>query len=141
MRIVLLILLVITSGVSFGQLSESEKINALHKQKFEWLIAGNVDSLNVLLAKEVNYVHSNGWIQNIQEVLDDMKNGKLQYKVVEVEESSVSILENTALVTGRGTFSGVMNSTAFSVKLLYTEIYVKVSGRWKLAGRHACRLP
>ena len=141
MRIVLLTLLVITCTVSFGQSSESEKINALHKQKFEWLIAGNVDSLNALLAPQVNYVHSNGWIQNREEVLADMKNGKLHYKMVEVEESQVSILENTALVTGRGAFSGVMNGNAFSVKLLYTEIYVKMENRWKLAGRHACRLP
>lgn len=140
MRIVLLTLFVITSGVSFGQPNESKKVNALHKQKFEWLIAGNADSLNVLLAKEVNYVHSNGWIQNRQEVLDDMKNGKLQYKAVEVEESSVSILENTAIVTGRGTFSGVMSGTAFSVKLIYTEVYVKTGGRWKLVGRHACKI-
>jgi hypothetical protein len=69
-----------------------------------------------------------------------MKSGKLKYQVVEVEESSVKILENTAVVTGKGNFSGVMNGTAFSIKLLYTEVYVKVSGRWRLVGRHACRV-
>ena len=141
MRVYALLLFVITATLSFGQSTESNKVNALHKQKFEWLITGNVDSLNALLAPQVNYVHSNGWIQNREEVLADMQNGKLQYKAVEVGEAQVSVLENTAVVTGKGTFSGVMNSTAFSVKLLYTEIYVKVSGRWKLAGRHACKLP
>lgn len=141
MRILTLLFLVALSSFAFGQSTEAEKVKALHKQKFEWLINGKVDSLNALLAPEVNYVHSNGWIQNREEVLADMRSGKLQYKAVEVEDAQVSILENTALVTGRGTFSGLMNGTAFSVKLLYTEIYVKIAGRWKLAGRHACKLP
>lgn len=141
MRLLTLLLLVTLSTLAFGQSTEAEKVNILHKQKFEWLISGKVDSLNALLAAEVNYVHSNGWIQNREEVLADMRSGKLQYKSVEVEDAQVSILENTATVTGRGTFSGVMNGTAFSVKLLYTEVYVKVDGRWRLAGRHACRWP
>jgi len=141
MRILTLLFLVALSSFAFGQSTEAEKVKALHKQKFEWLINGKVDSLNALLAPEVNYVHSNGWIQNREEVLADMKSAKLQYKAVEVEDTQVSILENTAIVTGRGTFSGVMNGTAFSVKLLYTEIYVKVLSSWKLAGRHACKLP
>lgn len=141
MRILTLLFLITLSTFVFGQSREADKVNVLHKQKFEWLISGNVDSLNALLAPEVNYVHSNGWIQNREEVLADMKSAKLQYKAVEVEDAQVSILENTAIVTGRGAFSGVMNGTVFSVKLLYTEVYVKVNEHWKLAGRHACRLP
>lgn len=140
MRFIVLALYVIASTYSFCQTSEAEKINALHKRKFEWLISVNVDSLNALLAPEINYIHSNGWIQNRPEVLADMKNGKLRYQAVEVEESSVKIHENTALVTGKGNFSGVMNGTAFSIKLLYTEVYVKISNKWKLAARHACKV-
>lgn len=141
MRIILLTLIGFSSFCSYSQTPEETAVNNLHKKKFEWLISGNADSLNVLLAPEVNYVHSNGWIQNRAEVLGDMKNGKLNYRSVVVEESSVNIFENTALVTGKGVFSGVMNGTAFSIKLLYTEVYVKTTGRWKLAGRHACKLP
>lgn len=140
MRCILLFFITVVSTYAYSQTVDEEKVNALHKQKFEWLIAGNIDSLNALLAPEVNYIHSNGWIQTREEVLNDLKNGRLHYKVVEVEHSEVSILENTAIVTGRGTFSGVMNGNTFSVKLLYTEVYVKASGRWKLIGRQATKL-
>lgn len=140
MRFIALVLFVITSTYSSGQTSEAEKVNTLHKKKFAWLISSNADSLNALLAPEVNYIHSNGWIQTRQEVLADMKNGTLKYQTVEVEESSVKILENTAVVTGKGNFSGVMNGTNFSIKLIYTEVYVKTCGQWRLAGRHACKV-
>lgn len=141
MRVFILFFFYCTVSVVQAQSIEHEKVNTLHKQKFEWLINGNIDSLQVLLADEINYIHSNGWIQNRKEVLDDLTSGKLQYKSVIVEESDVNVQGTTALVTGRGTFAGVMNGAAFSVKLLYTEVYVKLNGRWKLAGRHACKLP
>lgn len=141
MRHVWIVFFVAATTLAYGQATEAEQINALHKKKFEWLIENNRDSLNALLAARVSYVHSNGWMQSRQEVLDDMSNGKLKYQSVTVETSEVNLIDNTALVTGKGMFTGVMNGTSFSVKLLYTEVYVKIGEHWKLTGRHACRLP
>jgi hypothetical protein len=120
--------------------SLAEKVNTLHVKKFEWLINGNADSLESILADEVSYIHSNGWVQNRQEVLADMQSKKLVYKNIVVEKATVAVHGNTALVTGTGVFAGIMNGTEFSVKLLYTEVYVLSNHRWKLAGRHSCRL-
>jgi hypothetical protein len=127
---------------SFAVLAQSEatKVDALHKQKFEWLINNNIDSITHLLSDKVSYVHSNGWIQNRDEVLNDMKSGKLQYKSIVVDESNVNLIEQTAIVTGKGTFVGKVNTTDFSLKLLYTEVYVKLNGRWMLIARHSCKI-
>jgi len=78
--------------------------------------------------------------QNREEVLSDMKSGKLQYKSIVVDESSVNLIDQTAIVTGKGTFVGKVNTTDFSLKLLYTEVYVKVNNHWKLISRHSCKL-
>lgn len=140
MKYLLLALFVGIVTVASGQSTEAEQVNALHKKKFEWLVKANHDSLNALLADRVNYIHSNGWVQTRQEVLDDMKSGKLNYQSVNIESSEVNVIDVTAIVTGRGVFSGVMNGTAFSVKLLYTEIYIRVGSKWKLVSRHACKV-
>jgi hypothetical protein len=121
--------------------SPADKVNELHKQKFQWLINGNADSVQALLADEVSYIHSNGWVQNRQDVLDDMKSKKLVYKNIDIETSNVTMHGNTALVTGRGVFIGTLNGTDYSVKLLYTEVYVSINNRWRFAARHSCRLP
>ncbi|GCC52907.1 nuclear transport factor 2 family protein [Chryseotalea sanaruensis] len=139
MRIISILVFLFTSFVVLAQ-SEAVKVDALHKQKFEWLINNNIDSITYLLGDKVSYVHSNGWIQNRDEVLNDMKSGKLQYKSIVVEESSVNLIEQTAIVTGKGTFVGKVNTTDFSLKLLYTEVYVKLNGRWKLISRHSCKI-
>jgi hypothetical protein len=139
MRIIYTLIFFFSSLVVLAQ-SEAAKVNALHKQKFEWLVINNIDSMTYLLGDQVSYVHSNGWLQNREEVLNDMKSGKLQYKSIVVEESNVNLVEQTAIVTGKGTFTGRVNTTEFSMRLLYTEVYVKVNSHWKLISRHACKL-
>jgi hypothetical protein len=139
MRIIYTLVFFFSSLVVLAQ-SEAAKVDALHKQKFEWLINNKLDSMTYLLGDQVSYVHSNGWLQNREEVLNDMKSGKLQYKSIVVEESNVNLVEQTAIVTGKGTFTGKVNTTEFSMRLLYTEVYVKVNRHWKLISRHACKL-
>jgi hypothetical protein len=139
----LLIIVVLTiSNYAFSQISESQQVNKLHRNKFEWLVNKNYDSLNWILDAEVKYIHSNGWIQSKKEVIEDIKSGKLNYTSVEVQESSVSMYnKNCAVVTGKGIFKGLMpDKSEFNINLLYTEVYVKQKKNWKLVSRQACKL-
>lgn len=71
MRILLLGFLLV-SFVSFGQKDETT-VDQLHRKKFNWLINKNYDSLNQLLHEQVNYIHSNGWVQTKKEVIEDLE--------------------------------------------------------------------
>jgi hypothetical protein len=141
MERVLLILILITSNFAFGQTSENQQVNKLHRKKFEWLINKNYDSLNWILDADVKYIHSNGWIQSKKEVIEDIKSGKLNYTSVEIQESSVSLYnKNCAVVTGKGIFKGLMpDRSEFNINLLYTEVYVKNKKQWKLVSRQAIK--
>lgn len=141
MKNILLLILLIVGTQAFGQTPESEKVNQLHKRKFEWLINKKYDSLNWLMDEQVKYIHSNGWIQARQEVIDDLKSGKLNYTSVLVEESSVSYFNQSAVVTGKGIFKGLMaDKSEFTIHLLYTEVYVKQKKQWKLVSRQATKI-
>jgi Domain of unknown function (DUF4440) len=139
----ILILVLIASLGAYGQSEENQKVNQLHLRKFDWLINKNYDSLNWLIEPGAKYIHSNGWIQSKQEVIDDLKSGKLNYTSVNVSESSVALYNNhTAVVTGKGSFKGLMpDKSEFNIHLLYTEVYVKHKKQWKLVSRQACKLP
>lgn len=140
-KFILFVLLLITVQV-FGQNPEADKVNQLHKRKFVWMITKNYDSLNWVLDEGAKYIHSNGWIQSKTEVVEDMKSGKLNYTAVDVQESAVTLYNNqSAVVTGKGTFKGLMpDQSEFNINLLYTEVYVKVKKQWKLVTRHACKI-
>jgi len=141
MKNILLIILLIVGTQAFSQNLEAEKVNQLHKKKFEWLIHKKYDSLNWVLDDKVKYIHSNGWIQTKQEVIEDLKSGKLNYTSVTVEESKVSFYDKSAVVIGTGYFKGLMTDKAeFTIHLLYTEVYVKQKKQWKLVSRQATKL-
>ncbi len=141
MKKILLIVLVSIGIQGFSQNPEAEKVNQLHKKKFEWLIHKKYDSLNWILDDQVKYIHSNGWIQSKQEVIGDLKSGKLNYTSVTVEESTASYFDKSVVITGKGYFKGMItDTTEFNIHLLYTEVYIKHKKQWKLVSRQATKL-
>jgi hypothetical protein len=141
MKNILLLILLIGGTQAFSQNPEAEKVNQLHKRKFDWLINKKYDSLKWLLDEQAKYIHSNGWIQSKAEVIEDLKSGKLNYTSVIIEESSVSYFDKSAVVTGKGFFKGLMtDNTEFTIHLLYTEVYIKQKKEWKLVSRQATKI-
>lgn len=139
MRILFLGLILISANL-FGQKSETA-VDQLHRKKFTWLINKNYDSLNWLMHEQVQYIHSNGWVQSKKEVNDDLKTGKLNYTNIEIVEATVTLHQNTAIVSGKGRFRGLMpDKSEFNLSLFYTEVYVKAGKDWKLINRLATKI-
>jgi hypothetical protein len=113
----------------------------LSKKKFDWLVNSRYDSLAAILDDKIQFIHSNGWIQNKEEVTGDIRSGKVSYQKIEIKESQARLYSSTAIVTGKGRFEGTAHNTPFAVDLCYTEVYVKSGNLWKLASRHANKMP
>ena len=131
---------------SFGsaQLSSVPKMGVdilkLHQTKFRWYQEKKLDSIAFLLHPDVNYIHSNGWVEHKSEVIENIQSGKLIYTNVEVLNADVTISENTAIVLGSGIFSVSLNDKPIVIKLLYTEVYTSINKNPQLIHRHACRM-
>lgn len=135
------ILLILQVETLNAQTSVEKTVLNLSARKFNWLINKQADSLRAILDNRVMYVHSNGWSQSKQEVLEDMQTGKLVYKQVLIKDAQVRLYTNTAIVTGTGRFSGTREGNAFDMDLFYTEVYVRQGKKWMLVSRHSNRLP
>lgn len=138
---VLLIVFALLTLTSAAQSKTEQLVLDISKKKFDWMVSKRYDSLELLLDDQLKYIHSNGWIQSKKEVIDDCTSGKLVYQKIEVTESTVRLYDKTAIVTGKGKFSGVNSNNPFALELTYTEVYVMSKGRWFLASRHANRMP
>ncbi len=136
------LLLFCVASVSLAQQTPAEKfVTALSKKKNGWLINKQYDSVKAVLDSRCLYIHSNGWIQNTTEVLDDMKSERLIYQIIEVSNTSARQFEKMVIVNGNGKFSGTMSGTSFALNLVFTEVYVNRKNGWKLVSRHASKLP
>ena len=136
-----LLLVVLAMRVSAQSSPQEKKVIDLSKRKFDWLIQKQYDSLNAILDDHLMYIHSNGWIQNKKEVVDDLKSGKLNYVKIAVKEVSARIYDKTAVVNGIATIDGVMEGKASSFELRYTEVYIQRGKNWILVSRHANKMP
>lgn len=113
----------------------------LSKKKFGWMIRMKYDSLQAALDDRLMFVHSNGWVENKQEFIQDIKSGKLRYTNIQILEATARIYPSTAIVTGKGKFTVTLEGNNLELTLSYTEVYVQKDGKWLLASRHANRMP
>ena len=121
--------------------SATEKfVLKLHETKFRWMVQKKLDSLNSILDERIQYVHSNGWVQNKKEVTDDLRIGKLIMNSVQVTEATARVYKGFVIVNGKGNFNVVVNGAAVEIQLLYTEVYAKRMNGWLLVSRHATKL-
>ena len=111
---------------------ESKRRVAIHELGHAFLAA--------LFNDNIEYIHSNGWIENKTDIIADLKSGKLNYKRVEVSEAKVCLSKNVAILTGKGVFFVTMDNKDLEIKLLYSEVYIKEKGKWLLTHRHANKL-
>lgn len=141
MRRILVLISLCSSIAAFSQSTPEDVILGLSKKKFDWLVNRQYDSLQLVLDDRVQYIHSNGWVETKQEILDDLKSGKLNYKAVAIKNAQARVFGNSAIVIGQGSFDVLMSDKPLAIELLYTEVYVLSNGKWRLASRHANRLP
>lgn len=123
-----------------AQTSEQAVID-LSKKKFVWMTQLQYDSLESILDERLIFIHSNGWTENRQEFIQDIKSGKLRYVQIEVFESTARVYTGAAIVTGKGKFKVLLEGNNLDINLLYTEVYILKDKRWLLASRHSNRLP
>ena len=116
--------------------SVEQTVLDLSKKKFGLMIRMKYDSLLPILDDRLMFVHSSGWTENKQELIQDIKSGKLKYTNIQVLEATARIYPSTAIVTGV-----TLDGNNLDLNLSYTEVYVQKDGKWLLASRHANRLP
>jgi 4-carboxymuconolactone decarboxylase len=118
--------------------SEQELIN-LSKQKWQWMAERKVDSLAALFHEKAVFVHMGATMSKNQE-LDVIKSGGIQYKNAEIQEASVQIIDQTAILLNKIRLTAIVGGNEVINPFVVTEVYVRQGGTWKLASVSFTRL-
>jgi hypothetical protein len=130
--------LIVTSSLS--QTKEEQDIINLCRKKFKWMVETKLDSLRDILDDRLTYTHSSGWVQTKTDFLTDFTNGRLTYQSIDLQELKARVYAGAAIVNGRGKFSVTANNMQVTYDLMFTETYVLIDKKWKLASRHANKM-
>lgn len=141
MKWFLAILFFLTSVTSLAQ-ADSVSLKEAMANLDRALVNKDEKALVQLLNKEVSYGHSNGWVQNKNDIINDLKTGKLIYdKLDNTSVAIVAINKNWATVrtntnaTGRST-----TIPSFELKLHVLQVWLKTKNGWQLLARQSTKL-
>jgi len=127
---------------NFPAMSDSttqRDIITLSKAKWQWMADKNVDTLDNLFHEKAMFVHMGGSWGKEQE-LNIIKSGGIWYKKADIQEVSVEIIDNTAILLNKIVLLAVVGGNEVTNPFEVTEIYVKQNGAWKLASLSFTRL-
>ena len=140
MRFILTICLLFTSVISIAQ-ADSVSLKEAMSNLDKALINKDEKMLVQLLHADVSYGHSNGWVQNKNDIINDLKSGKLVYSKIEnTSVMIVAISNNWATVRINANAEGSINGTAFQLKLHVLQVWMKSMTGWQLLARQSTKL-
>jgi len=140
MKYILTICLFFTSAIAFAQVdsvSLKEAMSNLDKA----LMNKDQKALVQLLHQDVSYGHSNGWVQNKTDIINDLKSGKLIYdKIENISVTIVAINNKWATVRINTNAEGKVNGNSFQFKLHVLQVWLKAKSGWQLLARQSTKL-
>ena len=127
-----LFLAVLITQFSFAQSKAEKELIDLSKQKWQWMADKNVEKLSQLFHDQSVFVHMGGSWGKEREI-DIIKSGGIWYKKADIQEVSINIIENTAILLNQITLLAVVGGNEVTNPFEVTEVYVNQNGTWQLA--------
>ena len=92
-----------------------------------------------LLHNKALFGHSNGWVQNKEEVIRDMNSGYLRYQMIERQSISIKVDGKFAVLKEWMEVTGNKGGTDFRVKLFVLQQWIKTKKGWQLWIRQSAK--
>jgi hypothetical protein len=118
------------------QLATETEILTLSQDKFRWKTTGQIDLVEDLFDDELVFIHLNGHFSTKKEWIQELKSKRFIYNVIDLKEAAAKMYGDTAVLVGRATFNVTMGGSKGTYNLVYTEVYTKKHGKWKLVNLH-----
>ncbi|MES2658809.1 MAG: nuclear transport factor 2 family protein [Verrucomicrobiota bacterium] len=119
------------SGPTAPAVVAQQEVIKLSKDKWTWMAEKKVEPLADLFHEKAVFVHMGGSWDTKRE-LDVIKSGGIHYKHAEIQETSVQIIGDTAILLSKLRLDAVVGGNEVSNPFTVTEVYVKVGDKWKL---------
>ena len=136
-----LVLLALIFNLSLFSAQNLDRTLEIQVKTLDSLMQTNNPNILNLLAKDVSFGHSNGWIQNIDDFKKDIISKKVDYKSVkQTALKEFKTYKKTASIRRVVHVIGTYKSYDFAMDLSVLEIWIKKAGDWKLWSRQSVEI-
>jgi hypothetical protein len=137
MRVILTILFIALLTPAFAQQADRDALNLSILIFDRALEKKDSVSLKRLLSNDVTYGHSNGWVENKQEVIADLYNGKLSYERIVPSKPEITIAGKVAQVRNTAEIYATFNGQQMFFRLAVLQVWISENGHWVLFARQS----
>jgi hypothetical protein len=120
---------------------DSVSLKVAMKKLDKALIEKDYSALQMVLHNDVSYGHSNAWVQNKNDIINDLKSTKLVYSKIENNDVMIVVInKDWATVRTNTNAEGSVSGTAFNLKLHVLQVWMKTKMGWQLLARQSTKL-
>ena len=139
MRFLLFLLLLPLSAAS--QSGADRAVLDTELRRFDAMTRQDTARLRDMLSDDLLYIHSNTLTENKTEHLANIGAKTLVYEKITPEKTSIRRYGKTALTNGVILVRGILKGNTFDIRLMYTAVYHKKKGAWRLVSWQSTRIP
>ncbi len=107
------------------------EIEQLENRRWQAQIDEDLDTLGQLYADELSYTHSNGLVDSKESYIKAIGNKIFDYQSEKRTDTSIRVVDNTALVTGRIAIKVIAGGSERNLDARYTVVWVRRDGNWQ----------
>ena len=142
LRILLVAAALAASGASSGaDDARTAALRAAEIKRFEANVNADAKVLGQLLDDGLEYVHSNGELDNKQSFIESLTTGRRDYAKTEADIETIRILGDVAIIRGKARVTVIDAGTSRDLHIGYTDVWLWKDGRWQMTSWRSARLP
>lgn len=124
---------------TFAQQSDEAIIKSLEEKEREAILKSDTMQLSNLMSKQIVVQNPENAIVGFRQIMDRIKNGKINYSNFERRIDNIAFINSIAIVMGLETLipQGNTKDAGKTVKRRFTNVWTKEKDGWKLTARQA----
>lgn len=109
--------------------------------RFKANVDADAKALGLLLADDLDYVHSNGDIDTKASFIESLTSGRRDYLSMTGDIQKVRIYGDVAVIRGLARVTVATNGKSQDLDIGYSDTWIWKDNRWQLTGWHSSRYP
>lgn len=131
MRLLILLLFISTTAAT-AQSAAQRKVLQAEANRFEAMMQRDTIALAQQTDDALLFIHSNALKESKTAFISSVSSGRIIYQSMKPTPIAFQRWGRTAVLNGSVAVEGLYKGTPFKMNLLYTSVYRKQNGRWKL---------
>ena len=140
MKKTLLVLLLLSATMVWGQQREEKKVAAAVEALHKALVAADSNSLIKLTADVLSYGHSSGKVEDQQTFVHNAASGPFKFLSITTSDQTIILSKRNAIVRHVFNAKATNSGAPADVKLGVLQVWQKRGNAWKLLARQAVKL-